>query len=346
MLDPNGQQQLLVALRALENGLEDLRLDNIDALQASLTAIASVNLGHLAAVRESATCLAGLDIADGYDYLLAAFAAFCNPEARFNFGAAYNLCRAQQSKALQLFYRQEKQLPILKAYFRCGEALIPEPIHNLGHETGIVHRAKSGAHHRYSLYVPEYYRAAQNWPLIICLHGAFGSGSEYLWSWMRVARSYGYLLLSPKSTGDSWSIAQPDVDINSVMAMIDRVTQEYAIDESRIYLSGLSDGATFSYLLGLKNADRFAALAPVAGVLPPTADWFLRQNQGRQLPIHVVHGALDPIFSVQTVRSTSTLLKTLKYQITYTELPNWGHALTNRINEEIIFPRWRSMHSE
>ena len=120
--------------------------------------------------------------------------------------------------------------------------------------------------------------------------------------------------------------------------MMDKACDGYSIDRARIYLTGLSDGDTFSYLLGLQHSERFAGLAPIAGVLSPTADAMLRAKQGIELPIHVIHGVHDAIFPVQTARSINDLLLSLGYQLTYTELPDWGHALPYAINETLVLP--------
>ncbi|TDJ62881.1 MAG: hypothetical protein E2O36_04085 [Proteobacteria bacterium] len=105
-----------------------------------------------------------------------------------------------------------------------------------------------------------------------------------------------------------------------------------------MYLTGLSDGGTFSYLLGFEHHERFAGVAPIAAVLSPSTDVMLRAHHGKDLPLHVIHGAHDMIFPVQTVRSTNELLISLGYDLTYTELPDWGHAMTYAINEELVLP--------
>jgi phospholipase/carboxylesterase len=131
---------------------------------------------------------------------------------------------------------------------------------------------------------------------------------------------------------------QPALDTESVLAMIEAVAGSVAIDRSRILVTGLSDGGTFSYLIGLNHPDSFRACAPIAGVLSPAVDPLLREHRGVNLPFHVVHGVHDAIFPVQTIRSTNDLLESLGYQLTYTELPDWGHALTYSINENIVLP--------
>ena len=172
----------------------------------------------------------------------------------------------------------------------------------------------------------------------MCLHGAYGHGHEYLWTWLRVAHSEGCIVLAPKSRGPTWSLLDPPQDIDSVCAMLDAVATRYAIDARRCLLSGLSDGGSFAYLLGLSCPSRFTAVAPVAGVLHPTADRLLRAKQGMDVPLHVVHGARDFIFDVRAVRSHCGLLDKLGYKLTYTELPEWGHAYTDSINERLVWP--------
>ena len=73
-----------------------------------------------------------------------------------------------------------------------------------------------------------------------------------------------------------------------------------------MYLSGLSDGGTFTYLLGLGRPDLFAGIAPVAGDFTGMMDDMLRRRQGQNLPICIVHGAHDHIFPVDAIRKGQT----------------------------------------
>lgn len=258
------------------------------------------------------------------------------------FATTFMSSRSRYCQSLEILYRWRSDLPIVEPYFRLGDphdVMSREPHTNsYTSEVGILHREKSAAHNHYSLYVPEYYDESKAWPLVVCLHGGYGRGDEYLWTWLRSARSRGYIVLSPNSRAQTWSIMQPPLDVGSITAMMDEVCATYRVDKSRVYLSGLSDGGTFSYLLGLEHHERFAAIVPIAGVLSPTAGSMLREGRGKDLPFHVVHGALDSIFPVQSARSTNELLNSLGYNLTYTELPQWGHALTYAINEQTVLP--------
>jgi phospholipase/carboxylesterase len=253
--------------------------------------------------------------------------------------------RSRQSwcQALYLFYEVRQHLSTLRAYWVTPEALPSWP--QLEAQTpeatvavGFTHKGRTNTHHEYSLYVPENYAPQHKWPLIVCLHGGYGQGNEYIWTWLRPAKSNGYILLSPKSIGPTWSVLQPPLDIRSIQAMLTEVCETYSVDRSRVYLSGLSDGGTFSYIFGLASADLFAGIAPIAGDFHPMMDPLLRQKKGIDKPLLVVHGVHDTIFPVETARQARQLFERIGYKVTYRELPDWGHAYPYKINQQIVLP--------
>lgn len=251
-------------------------------------------------------------------------------------------------RGLYLLYEVRAQLPLLQQYWLLPAALpalaaLETQTPGVEAPVGFSHQPRTSAHAEYSLYVPENYTPQHTWPLIVCLHGGYGQGDEYIWTWLRPAKSNGYLLLSPKSAGPTWSVLNPPLDIRSIQAMLETVCTTYAVDRKRVYLTGLSDGGIFTYLLGLACADLFAGLAPVAGELHPMADTMLRRGLGKDVPLFIVHGAQDFIFAVEFTRQTYELLKKLGYNVTYQELPDWGHAYTYTINEQLVLPWFASV---
>src|SRR5262249_36770110 len=56
-----------------------------------------------------------------------------------------------------------------------------------------------------------------------------------------------------------------DRDLKLFDAMLADLRQKYAIDDTRIYTAGFSNGATFSYLLWATRGTQLAALAACAG---------------------------------------------------------------------------------
>lgn len=263
-----------------------------------------------------------------------------------NFLIAYFQSRHAFSEARYTLYALRVDTPVLQPYWVLPEVLPRlkelEPLSPVGEaKTGVLHRPATDAHAEYSLYVPEQYDPGRRWPLIIAMHGGHGRGDEYLHTWLRPAKSKGYFVLSPKSLDDTWSIQRPTTDIRSILSIVEALLDEYEIDTSHMFATGLSDGGTFSYALGLHCPKLFAGIAPIAGVLP---GWFDR-TQAKTLPIFIIHGAQDFIFPVENARMIYNVLTTKCdfTNVTYKELPDWGHAYTYSINETLVLPWFESL---
>ena len=244
------------------------------------------------------------------------------------------------ARARFLLYDIRHYTPTLQQYWVLPEVVADLPnlekrVATKEHEVGILHHRRSSNHGAYSLYVPENYAPERRWPLIIALHGGSGANDEYLLTWLRAAKSKGYFILSPKSLGPTWDVNYPDPDVLSITSMLATVGSQYAIDPDRILVSGLSDGGTFSYALATSRPDLFKAVAPVAAVLPPWLDL----QKAKALSFLIIHGGQDFIFPVMTARmAKATLVENGYAEVTYKELPDWGHAYTYSINENMILP--------
>jgi phospholipase/carboxylesterase len=222
-------------------------------------------------------------------------------------------------------------------------AEVETPIPGVTAPTGVMHRPATEEHGEYSLYVPENYDPNQRWPMIIALHGGHGRGDDSLLTWLRPAKSKGYIVLSPKSLDQTWSLSQPGVDIRSLLSMVEELLDEYVIDTGRLFATGLSDGGTFSFALGLSCPKLFAGIAPIAAAGQFIA--LLDLEQSKTLPVFLVHGAKDFIFPVAIARRTHDLLSQSGFDVTYKELPDWGHAYTYSINETLVLPWFKSLPS-
>jgi len=269
--------------------------------------------------------------------------------SEFNFIVAYFQSRRAFSLGKYLLYSLRAQLSTLQKYWVLPDmeprlAELENPVAGLQVQTGVMHRPASEVHGEYSLYVPENYDPSRRWPLIIAMHGGHGRGDDYLLTWMRSAKSRGYIVLSPKSLADTWSLQQPGVDIRSILTMVEELLDEYAIDTERLFATGLSDGGTFSFALGLSCPKLFAGIAPIAAAGTFLA--LLDLQSSKTLPVLMVHGAQDFIFPVAMARAAYDLLKQNDFtNLTYKELPEWGHAYTYSINETLVLPWFESQSS-
>ena len=266
-----------------------------------------------------------------------------------NFIVAYMQSRRAFSLGKYALYELRAELPKLREYWVLPDALarwdeLDTPVAGVEAQTGVIHRPSTDKHAEYSLYVPEYYDPSRSWPLVITLHGGHGRGDDYLLTWLRAAKSAGYLLLSPKSLGGTWSLQRPGVDIRSILSMLETLLDEYRIDIGRLFVSGLSDGGSFSYALGLSCPKLFAGAAPIAAAGMIVGMFNL--DKAKDLPIYIVHGGKDFMFPVATAQMAYELLQKSAFtKVKYEELPDWGHAYTYSINDTLVLPWFDSLPS-
>lgn len=341
------EAQLLPFLRTFEAVQEDIIIGREREVQERVRVVAE-NL--FPTLTEEIAKLAAPEPAQNFhpkfaqaiSYCGEAYTALLKASGR-SFGEWFLRSRQSWCQGLYLLYELREQLATLQEYWVTPEALalwrqLETRAADGSVPVGFTHKGRTNTHHDYSLYVPENYTPQQNWPLIVCLHGGYGQGNEYIWTWLRPAKSNGYILLSPKSIGPTWSVLQPPLDVRSIQAMLTEVGEIYNVDRTRVYLSGLSDGGTFSYIFGLASAALFAGIAPIAGDFHPMLDPLLRQKKGIDKPFLIVHGVHDTIFPVETARQARQLFERIGYNVTYRELPDWGHAYPYKINEQIVLP--------
>ncbi len=349
------QQGLLVWLRAFEFENEQLEFKAVGESQARLKDAASDLFSRAAAeftrlVPPDPCADLHLTFSTALNYFGEANDAYLAGGGP-TFSNSFLQSRTFYGKGLERLYQIRMELPILEAFWFTEEALANkdklDPLFPRAEQpVGLIRKPETGEHARYSLYVPEIYDHDHAWPVIVALHGGYGSGEDYLWAWLRLAKSNGYILISPKSLDVTWSVLEPPVDAASINACVGEVCGEYNVDRQRIFLTGLSDGGTYSYLVAFLYPDLFAGVAPIAGELSQIADPMLRRKAAHNVPFYVIHGAHDHIFHIKTVQSTCGLLEHLGYKLKFDELPDWGHAYPYKINEERVLPWFESLNRE
>jgi len=204
-------------------------------------------------------------------------------------------------------------------------------------EVGILHASNQPTERGgFSLYVPEYYDGSTAMPLVVALHGGSGHGRSFLWSWLRDARTRGVILASPTSREGTWSLMGPDVDSANLDAIVDWVRGRWQVDASRILLTGMSDGGTFSYLSGLRSDAPFTHLAPIAASFHPMLVEVAEAERLQGLPIYLTHGALDWMFDIEIARLAADALTRAGADLTYREIDDLSHTYPREENDRIL----------
>jgi len=256
---------------------------------------------------------------------------------------AYRASR-QQYRAIEALYPLATALPSVSRFFiepalredaallaRIEAARQPRP------DTGVYHfDNETDSRGGFSVYVPEYLTRDTPVPVVFGLHGGSGHGRVFLWSWLREARSRGVILVAPTASGDTWSLMEPEVDGAHLSRILAYVREHWAVDPSKMLLSGMSDGGTFTLLSGLDSESPFTHLAPVAASFHPMLVTMTEPERIRGLPVYLVHGALDWMFPIQTGRTANQALTMAGANVVFREIADLSHTYPRDENGAIL----------
>jgi polyhydroxybutyrate depolymerase len=168
----------------------------------------------------------------------------------------------------------------------------------------------------FHLHVPPGYDGMLSTAVVLALHGGFQPATLLLSQTALPAKSdaAGFLLAAPEGTAlfgiPTWNAGNccggaslTDVDdVGFVAAMVNALADEVCVDWARIFATGLSNGAMFSYRLACQLSDRIAAIAPDAGgmgdvnlnVSPPVTTYACLPV--RPVPVLHMHGMADTCY--------------------------------------------------
>jgi phospholipase/carboxylesterase len=241
--------------------------------------------------------------------------------------------RHHLARAHETFYLLRRPLTPFKGFWDLPDAPLHEDLPARDEEgqppTGVIHVSRGGYHGGFSLYIPEYYTPDSEWPVIVALHGGSGNGRDFLWTWVREAKSYGYLLVAPTAAGDTWG----EGDDQGLLQILTWLSRQYRIAADRILLTGLSDGATFGLLYGLAHPHVYRAIAPLCGVHPQMSSSATSNARGSR-------HRTGPwtFFPVQLARIARDTLVAAGAALEYRELPDLSHTYPRSENVPIL--RW------
>ncbi len=263
---------------------------------------------------------------------------------------AYRALRAEAG-AQEALFPLARVLPAVSTFFlepeqREDPALKADLAQGMGKPGRGVMHAENAADQSggFSLFVPEDTRDDTKRPLVVALHGGSGHGRSFLWHWVRTARSRGLIVAAPTAIGQTWALAGDDVDTPNINRMVDFIAKRWPVDMSRLLLTGMSDGGTFTLLTGLQSDSRFTHLAPFAASFHPILIEMSERARLRGLPVHLVHGALDWMFPVDVGRAAQRALAAAGADVTYVEVDDLSHTYPRDLQPALV--DWFLAHPE
>jgi predicted peptidase len=210
------------------------------------------------------------------------------------------------------------------------------------------------------LFLPEKLDKAKSYPLVLCLHGGgqmkkapykaeTGASEKLLQPEMR-AKYPAFILVPQTSTG--WFVVDRSVQklvlsggyrladheecgvSKLVLQAVSDVMKDYNVDPARLYVTGQSGGAVYTWELLMRHPGMFAAAVPVCGPGDVTMVGKI------DCPVWVFQGSADPIVHVARSHEMVAAMKAAGCTVKYTELPRVGHEAWGPAWEEAELPAW------
>ncbi len=154
----------------------------------------------------------------------------------------------------------------------------------------------------YIIHLPGSYSTEKKLPLVLIFHGG-GGNAKQMQGYMgmdAIADRENFICAYPQGINKQWndgrefkeSISAND-DVLFISRLLDSLVKQYAIDKARIFSTGISNGAFFSFCLGDKLADRILAIAPVCGSIPERT--FDAYQTSIPVSLLLINGTKDPL---------------------------------------------------
>lgn len=196
----------------------------------------------------------------------------------------------------------------------------------------------------YLLFLPEDYgkHPGKTWPLMLFLHGIGERGDD-----LDLVKTHGiakiveeqpdfpFIAISPQCPEDTmwwWHL-------HTLKAIVEQVMAEYAVDEQRIYLTGLSMGGFGTWSLAMGYPDLFAAIAPICGGGMPDLVALIKD-----VPVWAFHGAEDPAVRLQAGQRMVDALQAVGGHVRFTVYPGVGHDSWTQTYENPELYEWFLQH--
>jgi predicted peptidase len=176
----------------------------------------------------------------------------------------------------------------------------------------------------YLLHLPAGYVAdGAGYPLILFLHGAGERGDDIndvkkhgIPKIAGTQEDFQFIAVSPQCAARSWWTNE----VEALEALLADVIATHNVDESRVYLTGLSMGGYGSWSLAIRSPDAFAAVAPICGGGEPG-----KVGAIKDVPVWNFHGTKDSVVDPEQSQAMVDALEAAGGDVKYTVYPDADH---------------------
>lgn len=190
------------------------------------------------------------------------------------------------------------------------------------------YRAPNGLEFFYALNIPEAYDPTRKYQARIQLHGGVSRGTNGVRGNGAIGALAGaeqiYILPYGWIAAPWWA----DNQIENLRTILDTVKRMYNVDENRVAVAGVSDGATGAYYIAMRDTTPYASFLPLNGsimVLTSVTSVDLFPNNLRNKPFFVVNGGRDPLYPMRAIEPSVNHLKAHGVELEYRPQVNGVH---------------------
>jgi predicted peptidase len=199
----------------------------------------------------------------------------------------------------------------------------------------------------YRLLRPKDLNENKKYPLVLFLHGKGERGSDNIQQLKYITVPFlneknrndfpCFLVVPQCPENETWTYPnwykEPQEPISSVIKLIDSLSALPFIDNTKIYVVGLSMGGFATWYLITRHPEKFAAAVPICG-----GDWS-QVDKFKYTAIWAFHGARDKVVYPDQSRRMIEALKKVGAKPKYTEYKKAEHdSWTPAFNEPDLFP--------
>jgi predicted peptidase len=198
---------------------------------------------------------------------------------------------------------------------------------------------------KYLLFLPRDYGTSpeEKWPLILFLHGAGERGDD-----LELVKIHGIPKIVERQPDFPFVVVSPQCPDETtwwdhhltLKALLDEIVANYAVDEHRIYLTGLSMGGYGTWSLATRYPELFAAIAPICG--GGLAEFAL---QLKDVPVWAFHGAEDDVVKLEVGQQIVDALRACGGNVRFTVYPGVGHDSWTQTYDNPELYEWFLKHT-
>ena len=172
----------------------------------------------------------------------------------------------------------------------------------------LKNRTPNGMEHFYAVTVPANYDPAQRYQVRFQLHGGVGGrtnnqprGNGEIGALAGAADQF-YVIPYAWNTSPWWS----DDQVVNLSAIVDALKRSYNIDENRVVVAGVSDGATGAYYIAMRDSTPYASFLPLNGYImvlgnEEIEDGRIFPHNLLNKPLFVINGGQDQLYPMRIV---------------------------------------------